>query len=349
MGTILVPLFAHYRPTAPPVQAAFAEGLQSLRRKDVLSFFGSLPPCVIGLEACGSAHHWARELVKLGHDDRLIPPNYVKAYVRRQKNDAADAAAICEAVTRPSMRFVPIRSVSNQAILMCHKVRELLVSQRTQLVNALRGHLAEVGIIAAQGSNGAYALAAAILEGDSSIPLCVRDALAPIIRELQALNDEIAMSDRAIIELVKTDANARRLMSVPGIGPITASAIAASVQEVGAFSGPRELAVFLGLGPRENSSGGKERLGRVSKMGNRYLRKLLVVGAHAVLFHRKAHQDGLRVWAAKLMETKPFKLVAVAVANKLARIAFAVMRDGLHLRDCRALIARRRQVYQAIT
>ena len=204
----------------------------ALRRKDVLSFFGSLPPCVVGLEACGSAHHWARELVKLGHDARLMPPNYVKAYVRRQKNDAADAAAICEAVTRPSMRFVPIRSVSNQAILMCHKVRELLVSQRTQLVNALRGHLAEVGIIAAQGSNGAYALAAAILEGDSSIPLCVRDALAPIIRELQALNDEIAVSDRAIIELVKTDANARRLMSVPGIGPITASAIAASVQDI---------------------------------------------------------------------------------------------------------------------
>ena len=146
-----------------------------------------------------------------------------------------------------------------------------------------------------RGSNGAYALAAAILEGDSSIPLCVRDALAPIIRELQALNEEIAVSDRAIIELVKTDANARRLMSVPGIGPITASAIAASVQDVGAFSGPREFAAFLGLAPRQNSSGGKERLGRVSKMGNRYLRKLLVVGAHAVLFHRKAHQDGLGV------------------------------------------------------
>ena len=219
----------------------------ALRRKDVLSFFEALPPCVIGLEACGSAHHWARELVKLGHDARLMPPNYVKAYVRRQKNDAADAAAICEAVTRPSMRFVPIRSIGNQAILMHHKVRELLVSQRTQLLNALRGHLAEVGIIAAQGRNGAYALAAAILEGDSSIPLCVRDALAPIIRELQALNDEIAVSDRTILELAKADRTARRLMSVPGIGPITASAIAASVQDVGAFSGPREFAAFSGL------------------------------------------------------------------------------------------------------
>jgi transposase len=215
----------------------------------------------------------------------------------------------CEAVTRPSMRFVPIRSIDNQAVLMHHKGREILVSQRTQLLNALRGHLAEVGVIAAQGPNGAYALAAAILEGDSSIPLCVRDALAPIVRQLQTLNDEIAASDRAIMGLAKTDETARRLMSVPGIGPITASAIAASVQDVGAFSGPREFAAFLGLAPKQNSSGGKERLGRVSKMGNRYLRKLLVVGAHAVLFHRRSHQDGLRTWAAKLMETKPFKLV----------------------------------------
>ena len=164
-----------------------------------------LPSCVIGLEACGSAHHWARELVKLGHDARLTPPNYVKAYVRRQKNDAADAAAICEAVTRPSMRFAPIRSIDNQAVLMCHKVRELLVSQRTQLINALRGHLAEVGVIAAQGPNGDSALAAAILEGDSSIPLCVRDALAPVVRQLQTLNDEIAANDRAIMELARTD------------------------------------------------------------------------------------------------------------------------------------------------
>jgi transposase len=298
------------------------------RRRDALSFFGALPPCIVGLEACGSGHHWARELVKLGHDARLMPPNYVKAYVRRQKDDAADAAAICEAVTRPSMRFVPIRSIDNQAVLMRHKVREILVSQRTQLLNALRGHLAEVGVIAAQGPNGAYALAAAILEGDSSIPFWVRDALAPIIRQLETLNDEIAVIDRAILELATTDRTARRLMSVPGIGPITASAIAASVQDIGAFSGPREFAAFLGLAPRQNSSGGKERLGRVSKMGNRYLRKLLVVGAHAVLFHRKSHQDGLRTWAAKLMETKPFKLVAVATANKLARIAFALMRDG---------------------
>ena len=211
---------------------------------------------------------------------------------------------------------------------MCHKVRELLVSQRTQLVNALRGHLAEVGIIAAQGPKGAYALAAAILEGDSSIPLCVRDALAPIIRKLQALNDEIAASDRAIVGLVKTDANARRLMSVPGIGPITASAIAASVQDVGAFSGPREFAAFLGLAPRQNSSGGRSASDACQKWETDISENCWSSAPMLSSSHRKVHQDGLRVWAAKLMETKPFKLVAVAMANKLARIAFAVMRDG---------------------
>ena len=300
----------------------------ALRRKEVLLFFAKLPPCLVGLEACGSAHHWARELISLGHDARLMPPAYVKAYVRRQKNDAADAAAICEAVTRPSMRFVPVRSINNQAVLMHHKVREVLVSQRTQLVNALRSHLAEIGIIAAQGPRGAYALIAAIMQGDDAIPHCVRDALAPILRQLRLLDEEIVMSDHAIMKLVKADGTARRLMSVPGIGPVTASAIAASVQDIGLFSGPREFAAFLGLAPRQNSSGGKERLGRVSKMGNRYLRRLLVVGAHAVLFHRKAHQDALRTWAARLLETKPFRLVAVAIANKLARMVFALMRSG---------------------
>ena len=232
-----------------------------------------------------------------------MPPNYVKAYVRRQKNDEADAAAICEAVTRPSMRFVPIRLIDNQAVLMHHKVREILVSQRTQFLNALRGHLGGGRRYCRPGTEWSSRIGCAILEGDSSFPLCVRDALAPIVRQLQTLNDEIAASDCAIMELAKTDQAARLLMSVPGIGPVTASAIVASIKDVGAFSGPREFAAFLGLAPRQNSSGGKERLGRVSKMGTRYLRKLLVVGAHAVLFHRKAHQDGLRTWAAKLMET----------------------------------------------
>lgn len=298
-----------------------------IRRGKLLEFFAALPPCLVGLEACGSAHHWAREIGKLSHDARLMPPAYVKPYLRRQKNDAADAAAICEAVTRPSMRFVPVRTVANQGVLMHHKVRELLVSQRTQLLNAVRGHLAEIGIIAAQGPNKARELAALIAAGDEAVPSLVQAALMPLTRQLEHLDAEIACSDRTIMALAKADPVAHRLTSIPGIGPVTASAIAASVPDIAGFSGPREFSAWLGLTPRQNSSGGKERLGRVSKMGNRYLRKLLVVGAHAVLYHRKCHTDALRLWACKLMQTKPFKLVAVALANKLARIAFALMRS----------------------
>jgi transposase len=300
---------------------------KAIKRKALLAFFRSLPPCLVGLEACGSAHHWARELIRLGHDVRLMPPAYVKPYVRRQKNDAADAAAICEAVTRPSMRFVAVRTLRNQAALMHHKARELLVTQRTQLLNALRGHLAEIGIIAAQGPNNARALAAQILDGDESIPICVREALMPLVHQLHALDHAIAGSDRTIKVMASADETARRLMSIPGLGAVTASALAASVQDISSFAGPREFAAFLGLTPRQNSSGGRERLGHISKMGNRYLRKLLVVGAHAVLYYRKRHTDALRSWASKLLERKPFKLVAVALANKLARIVFAVMRN----------------------
>jgi transposase len=301
---------------------------KAIRRKDVVAFFTSLPRCLVGMEACGSAHHWAREIGRLGHDARLMPPAYVKAYVRRQKNDAADAAAICEAVTRPSMRFVPTRSVENQATLMHHKVRELLVSQRTQLINALRGHLAEIGLIAALGPKYARELAARIMTGDDGLPPIVCEALKPLVRQLECLDAEIAQADEQIKAIAKADEVARRLMSIPGIGPVTASAMAASVQDPSAFESGRAFAASLGLTPRQTSSGGKERLGRISKMGNRYLRKLLVVGAHAVLFNRKRHNDALRTWACKLMERKPFKLVAVALANKLARIAFAIMRDN---------------------
>lgn len=232
---------------------------RALRRKDVLAFFERLPLCLIGMEACGSAHHWARQLMKLGHDVRLMPPAYVKAYVRRQKNDAADAAAICEAATRPSMRFAPVRSVKNQAALMHHKVRELLVARRTQLLNALRSHLAEIGIIAAQGPNNARGLAVLIAEGNDMIPAIVRSALLPVVRRLKKLDQEITKSDQAILTLAKANETARRLMSVPGVGPITASALAASIQDISAFSGPREFAAFLGLTPRQSSSGGGAR------------------------------------------------------------------------------------------
>jgi len=206
----------------------------------------------------------------------------------------------------------------------------MLVAQRTQLFNALRSDLTEIGIIAAQGPNNARSLAALVMEGNDNIPAAVRSALLPLVRQLAELDHEIERSDQAILSLAKADETARRLMSVPGVGPVTASALAASVQDISAFSGPREFAAFLGLTPRQSSTGGKERLGRVSKMGNRYLRKLLVVGAHAVLCHRRRCNDALRSWADRLMQTKPFKLVAVAIANKLARIIFALMRDEAH-------------------
>lgn len=300
---------------------------RSLRRRELAGFFAALPSCLVGMEACASAHHWGRELMALGHEVRLIPPAYVKPYVRRQKNDAADATAICEAVTRPSMRFVAVRSIENQAVLMHHKVRELLVAQRTGLLNALRGHLGEAGVIAAQGACNARALAALVETGHEDVPACVARALLVLVEQLATLDAAIAQADRAIAQAAREDADASRLMTIPGIGPITAHAIVATLGPGGAtqFSGPREFAAFLGLVPRQRSSGGKERLGRITKMGNAYLRKLLVVGAHAVLHHNARHDDPLRQWARKLLEAKPFKLVAVALANKLARIAWAVL------------------------
>jgi transposase len=306
---------------------------KAIPRNKLLEFFASLPRCLVGLEASGSAHHWARELIRLGHDARMMPPAYVKPYVRRQKNDASDASAICEAATRPSMRFVGVRSLENQAALMRHKAREMLVSQRTQLINGLRSHLAEVGMIAAQGLRHARELADRIEASDEALPTAVSEALAPLVAQLRNLDEAIAQLDRSIVRLARQDETARRLMSIPGFGPITASAMAASVQDASSFAGPREFAAFLGLTPRQNSSGGKQKLGRISKMGNRNLRKLLVVGAHAVLFHRKPHTDPLRTWAKKLIERKPFKLVAVALANKMARIAFAIMRGKTNYRE----------------
>ena len=314
-------------------QVVFAK---EVRRRDLLSFFVSLPPCMVGVEACSSAHHWARELMALGHDVHLMPPAYVKPYVKRQKNDVADAAAICEAVTRPSMRFVKVRSIDNQAVLMQHKVREMLVRQRTQILNGLRGHLAEIGIIAAQSPIHARALADLLRNGDVSIPRAVARALLPLVTQLDHIDVEIKEADAVIAKLAKADPVAATLMSIPGIGPVTASALVASVGDPSGFSGPRQFAAFLGLVPRQNSSGGKPRLGRISKMGNAYLRKLLVVGAHAVLYHRARHTDPLRCWAQKLMETKPSKLVAVAIANKLARIVYAVMMTGTVYRAANA-------------
>jgi transposase len=323
------------------VHCVDADGLvvlaKALRRAQVLKFFASLSSCLVGIEACSSAFHWARGLIALGHRVKLIPPAYVKPYVRRSKNDAVDAAAICEAVGRPSMRFVPVRSIANQAQLMRHRARELLAGNRTRMLNALRGHLAEIGAVAAQGAQHAYGLKRLLADGADEngevvVPDCVRRALAPLVRQIDAIDGEIAAIDDEITALVKADETARRLMTIPGIGPITASAIIATIQDIAAFASGREFAAFLGLTPRQNASGGKERLGRITKMGDRYLRKLLVVGACATLSHRKGHHDALRVWADQLLARKAvrykFKLAAVALANKIARIVFVLMTRG---------------------
>jgi transposase len=299
---------------------------KAVRRSGFLSLLGKIPPCLVGLEACASSHHWARELAQLGHDVRLIPPAYVKAYVRRQKNDAADAAAICEAVTRPSMRLVPVKSEAQQAVLMLHRARALLVSQRTALICALRGHMAEFGVVVPRGPRNIEPLLAILSdETDERLPVLARLALAPVARQMAALQLEIDDLDHQILDYHRSCEVSRRLATIPGIGPLTATAIAASITDPSRFRSGREFAAFLGLVPRQSSSGGKERLGRISKMGDRYLRTLLVVGAAAVLRHAKDKRSASRDWARALMQKKPFKLVAVALANKNARIAWAVM------------------------
>ena len=276
-------------------------------------------------------------MIALGHQVKLIPPAYVKPYVRRNKNDAVDAAAICEAVGRPNMRFVAVRGVENQAQLMRHRARELLAGNRTRMLNALRGHLAEIGLVAPQGAQTRLCAETPARrrlrrQRRDGRPRCVREALAPLVRQIDAIDAEIAAIDDEIRALVKADETARRLTTIPGIGPITASAIVATVQDTSAFASGREFAAFLGLTPRQSSSGGKERLGRITKMGDRYLRKLLVVGACATLCHRKGHNDALRLWADRLLARKAvkykFKLTAVALANKVARIVFALMTRG---------------------
>ena len=255
-----------------------------LRRGEVLTFFAKLQPTLIGIEACATSHHWARELSAMGHNVKLMPPHYVKPYVKRQKNDMTDAAAICEAVTRPSMRFVPLKSEEQQAVLMLHRSRELLVRQHTMLVNALRAHLAEFGIVMKQGKAGAAAVASLVQDADNSaLSPVVREALLPLVEQLHQTEERVALLEQCIVDWHKSNPTSQRLASIPGIGPITAGAIVATITDARLFSSGRHLAAWLGLVPRQNSSGGKERLGGITKKGDGYIRKLLVIGANAVL------------------------------------------------------------------
>jgi transposase len=302
---------------------------RQLRRGQLIEFFKKLPPCLVGMEACATAHYWARELIKLGHTVRLMPASYVKAYVKRSKNDAADAAAICEAVTRPSMRFVPVKTVESQAALMLHRSRDLLVRQRTQLINALRAHLAEVGLVAATGVDGLKSLLAIIREAGETgqLPDPMRQALQPLVDQIAALQAQIGQLERGIHAQHRASDVSRRLETIPGIGVIGATAIAATVTEPGAFKSGRELAAWIGLVPRQHSTGGKHTLGSISKQGDRYLRRLLIVGATAVIRHARAHPDK-HPWIMKLLAKMPAKKVAVALANKTARIAWAILAKG---------------------
>jgi transposase len=279
------------------------------------------------MEACATAHHWARELKSLGHDVRLMPASYVKAYVKRGKNDAADAAAICEAVTRPSMRFVPIKTIEQQSALMLHRTRDLLVRQRTQLINAMRAHLAELGLVAAQGRDGLKALISIVTDETSPRPTLARKALQALLSQLRALAQQIGEIERHVHALHRSSEASQRLETIPGIGVIGATAIAATVSDPTVFKSGREFAAWIGLVPRQNSSGGKERLGSISKQGNRYLRRLLIVGATAVIRHARAHPEK-HAWLMQLLARRPAKLVAVALANKMARIAWAVLARG---------------------
>jgi transposase len=290
-------------------------------------FFADLAPCLVGVEACATAHYWARLIATYGHQVRLIPPAYVKPSVRRSKTDAADAAAICEAVARPSMRFVPVKSAGQQAALSQHRIRDLLVRQRTMLINALRGHLGEFGIIGPVGWHRVAELERALAVADEvTVPALAREGLQILIAELHSLDQRIKAIEVAIVRENKTNAVSRRLTTIPGIGPITASAIAATIPDPAAFKSGREFAAWIGLVPHQHSSGGKQKLGRISKRGNRYLRRLLTVGATAVMRHLPGKLDRLSVWLRELLDRRPFRLVSSALANKLARIAWAVMK-----------------------
>jgi len=300
---------------------------KTLRRAQVRPFFEKLPPCLVGIEACGTSHHWARELISLGHEVRLMPPAYVKAYVKRGKNDAVDAEAICEAVTRPTMRFVAVKSREQQAVLSLHRVRRLLIGQRTQLVNMMRSQLAEFGIAIPAGLEKALQTARQIVDDEaaSDLPPQAAEAVGMLCQQILEIHARLRQLDLRLAALKRSDEVACRLATIPGIGPIGATALAASVTDPHQFRSGRQFAAWLGLTPRQRSSGGKECLGRITKMGDKYLRQLLVIGATSLIRQAKHRPETVDPRLVALLARKPARVASVAMANKMARIAWAIM------------------------
>jgi transposase len=301
---------------------------RKLRRKQVLAFFAKLAPCLVGMEACGSAHYWAREIAKLGHTVKLMPPKYVKAYVKRGKTDAGDAAAICEAVTRPSMSFVPVKGIEQQGLSMLHSARSQLIGQRTQLMNGVRGHLSELGIVAARGLLGLAELAAIVRDkSDRRLPVTARAALIVLVRQIEAVSTEIAALDTALRKENKASELGPRLETIPSVGPVIASALRARVTDAKLFENGRHLSAWIGLVPENDSTGGKVKQNGLSKKGDRYLRSLLVNGAMAVVQQAQMRPDK-HPSVAKLLGRMSAMQAAIAIANKTARIAWAIMVHG---------------------
>jgi transposase len=311
---------------------------RQIKRRYVLAFFQKLAPCLVGIEACASSHHWSRELRALGHRVRLMPPAYVKPYVKRQKNDAADAEAICEAVARANMRFVETKTPEQQGCLMLHRTRNLFVRQQTAVINGIRAHLAEFGIVAPVGRHGVEELLnVAADRSDKRVPEVARACLAALGAQLQMLKTQIRQFDRLIMAWHRSNETSKRLDDIPGVGPALATALVASVANPKAFRSGRDFSAWIGLVPRQHSSGGKDRLGSISKQGDRYIRGLFVAGALAVIRYAKIHGTKHRPWLTALLARRPTKVAAIALANKIARMAWAMMARDEHYKEPVAL------------
>jgi transposase len=313
---------------------------RQLKRRYVLPFFQKLPSCLVGIEACASSHYWSRELQALGHTVRLMPPAYVKPYVKRQKNDAADAEAICEAVTRANMRFVATKTPEQQSCLMLHRTRHLFIRQQTAVINAIRAHLAEFGIVAPVGRNGVEQLLEVVADSsDKRLPEVARACIAALGAQLRTLKAQILEFDRLIMAWHRSNETSKRLDAIPGVGPALATALVASVADPRAFRSGRDFSAWIGLVPKQRSSGGKDKLGSISKQGDRYLRSLFTAGALAVIRYAKIHGTQHRPWLTALLARRPTKVAAIALANKIARMAWAMMAKGERYKEPAALAA----------